>query len=140
MCRAADTLVVGKVPFYLEASFKALERKWDKKLADSGFVDIEHRQEPDGREKVLLKGYRPAILRKRYSPEKAEYYRIATQRVRELRGKSLAVQRVWRMHSDGRFRTEIAEALKLPLREVNEIVEEQAAAMLFAYKTGGGHE
>ena len=137
MCRAADTLLVTRVPFYLEASFKALERKWDKKLADSGFVDIEHRQEPDGREKVLLKGHQSAIFRKRYSPEKAEYYRIAAQWVRRLETKPSEVREAWLLHSDGCFNTEIAETLKLPLPEVNEIVEEQAEAMLFAYKTDG---
>lgn len=92
-------------------SFKDLQAKWYKKLADKGFDDIEYNLRPDY--KSLTKtGLRPedtiAVIRE----SKEEYYRMAYHFLNEHEFDSRLEQIIWEYHAEGISVRDIAELLK----------------------------
>lgn len=89
--------------------FKALQKLWDKKLAASGFQDIEQR---DGGLKVwsdrFCNGYHNEIT----MSAKQEYYRAAGHFLHEYEFKTPTEKRIWTLHSEAMSIRNIVKALK----------------------------
>ena len=90
-------------------AFKKLASVWNKKLKDSGFVDIEDK---NGRLKLWTSHY----FRTRYTPSsfaaRQEYYRMAGQFLHTHVFDSPAEKELWRLHSDGLAAITIYRQLK----------------------------
>jgi len=84
--------------------FRELQRKWDEKLAKSGFVDIE-RKDRVGASSRMLKTAALKNIVDQYTPEqfeiKQEYYRLAGQFLHDHKFKSGKDREIWRLHSEG---------------------------------------
>jgi hypothetical protein len=100
--------------------FKALQKEWDKKLADSGFQDAEH---PGGDDKWLKVSSANIISHKRakgdtaedraaYLLHKQEYYRIAGHFLYDYNFTSEIDKLVWELHSDGKTERAIVKVLR----------------------------
>lgn len=77
-----------------------LQKKWDKILAKSGFVDIEPLNGNGSRNTPFLKNHSTRFA-KRYNPLTEEYYRLAGQFEYELEEGTF--QRwVWSLHAEGK--------------------------------------
>lgn len=102
-----------KAKFYDTPSFKALNEKWQQKLSDKGFKDIE-----TPNEKLRLWHSEYFANKKRFDPEVVEarqnYYRIAGQFLNEHPFKCAFDRKVWTMHADGMGIREIAAKIKRP--------------------------
>lgn len=90
--------------------FKALQAKWDQKLAKSGFDDIEQR---DGN----LKQWHAHLFHTRARAHeverqgKEEYFRYATQFLHTYDFETKADKIIWENHSEGKTAPEIAKIL-----------------------------
>lgn len=89
--------------------FKKLKAVWDKKLAKSGFNDIEQEDEN-------LKTWTTGILKKRTSIEaykaKETYFQLAGQFLYSHKFDSKEDMLIWKYHSDGLSSREIVKELK----------------------------
>lgn len=90
--------------------FKALQARWNKKLEDEGFQDIET---PDGR----LKGISHADFFKAHynqidAQAKQEYYRCAGYFLYEYKFKNQLERKIWELHVEGIGIREIVKVLK----------------------------
>lgn len=108
-----------------DSSFKDLQKKWYKKLAKTGFVDVEtdqgdlkvpehrHYRQHDGhtnRYSVNEKTEIAGIIQRAESA--AEYYRLAGDFLREYKFKSAADKRIWASHAEGATVREMASVNK----------------------------
>lgn len=93
--------------------FLALQRKWDARLAASGFRDLETRLS-NGEYGPLLRGMSAGDLRRRlFRPDKEAYYRWARQHLHVMRpGPDGLHRRVWALHSEGTTVPKILSALR----------------------------
>jgi hypothetical protein len=121
-------------PFYKTESFKKLDAKWQKKLADSGFRDIEYRV--DGEPANYMVGPNPEYFIRRYTPDKEQYYNMATTWAYHLREQMAAreVHRVWDLHAQGNSYNDIVKALGYGRNVVSRIVNNQKKLMLEAVR------
>lgn len=101
--------------FFQTDEFRKLQREWDKKLADSGFNDIEPLNDNGSRETPYLKDHSIRFY-KRYNASREDYYRLAGQFAEDTTS-PIAValppttRQLWRMHADGISLKEIRKAL-----------------------------
>lgn len=88
--------------------FLDLKDKWDAKLKDSGFVDIEQ-------DETRLINLASNFFRNRFNATKyeakVEYYQIAGQFLHGHKFKNKTEKLIWALHSDGKSIREIVEAL-----------------------------
>ncbi len=88
---------------------KKLQEKWDKKLKDSGFEDIENRSTGklhDWSTRWTRRDNELTIEARR------EYYRAAGQFLYEHKFSNETEKRIWSLHSEGRSVRDIVAALK----------------------------
>lgn len=89
--------------------FKALQAKWDKKLKDRGFDDIEQR---DGN----LKVWSSFFFKKRHNPilfeAKEEYYRAAGKFLYDHKWTSKKDRTIWELHCQGKSARVIVKEMK----------------------------
>lgn len=88
--------------------FKDLQAKWYKKLANTGFADIE---QPDGN----LKNWALSLIRHDETTENAkqDYYRLAGQLLHSSYPfQSNTERKIWEMHAEGLSIRDIAKKLK----------------------------
>jgi hypothetical protein len=78
--------------------FKELQDLWYKKLADSGFEDIE---QPDGNLKFWASHYFRVKYNATKEEGKQEYYRLAGQFLYDHKFKNKLERRIWELHSIG---------------------------------------
>ena len=91
--------------------FKALQAQWDKKLADSGFKDIEQRDE----NLKIWDSHFFRVYHRKYGDGLAareEYYRLAGQFLHSYKFKNPTEKTIWKHHSDGHSVREISQELK----------------------------
>lgn len=89
--------------------FLALQKHWDKKLADSGFEDAENR---DGKLKEWSKStYARRTIADVSMESKQEYYRAAGQFLYSHRFSAFE-RKVWELHSEGISMRHIVKTLK----------------------------
>jgi hypothetical protein len=89
--------------------FKKLQAKWDKKLADDGFFDIEQR---DGNLKVWASHLHKVHYNETLYRAKEDYYRLAGQFLHDHKFDSRLERAVWELHSTGVGMREIVVMLK----------------------------
>jgi hypothetical protein len=124
--------------------FKDLQDKWYKKLAKSGFEDIE--QDEDHlinwsssralRGKVNGSAYADVIVSHQAVEE---YYRLAGHFLHDYKFKDEYEKKVWILHADGNSHRDVAEALRTKSRKankdsVNTIVKRLSKEMLTMYR------
>lgn len=118
--------------------FKALKAKWDKKLVDSGFEDIE---QEDGN----LKFWAAHSYIKRHDQikieAKEEYYRLAGHFLFDYKFETLKEKEIWQLHSEGVPFRDISIILnkknvKTNKDSVNKVVAQLMAKMLELYQNG----
>ncbi len=90
-------------------NFDNLKAKWYKKLANSGFADIE-------REDGTLKRWDSTAFYDRYDATtaamKTEYYRLAGQFLHEYEFVSALDKEIWRLHAEGVTYPNISKSIK----------------------------
>lgn len=107
--------------------FKLLKAKWDKKLLDSGFEDIEN---ADGSMKASTdpRAIKNALKEKE---EREIYYSIAREFLETHAFKSSTERDVWALHCEGLGKLSIAKELKVTAyRAENTVLEIQKLAKL----------
>lgn len=116
------------------ASCDKLKAKWEKKLASSGFEDIE---QPDGNLKVWhgARFYALSDEIKINGPQKEEYYRLAGQFLWEYKFPDKKTRRIWELHCEGVGIVKIVEIVKKELgftyrRKVHETLQKLSKEML----------
>jgi len=112
--------------------FKALQKKWYKKLEKSGFEDAER---PDGN----LKWWASRFDRKWYNPTadaaKEAYYRFAGQFLHGHTFEDPMEREIWALHSEGVSMRNIVKTLRKRYRGIyvlktNDIIKRLSAQML----------
>jgi DNA-binding NarL/FixJ family response regulator len=93
-----------------------LKAKWDKKLKDSGFVDIEN---ADG---TLKNEVDPRTIASALGDNRAEYYRQATDYHLSHAFDTLTEECVWSLHCEGKSFRQIANHLDLTFYNVRTII------------------
>lgn len=87
--------------FTQTSQFKKLNKEWQKKLKDSGFKDIEDKNE----ELIMNSFHQIKGDNKNFIPvlaeQKQEYYRMATHFLEEYTFESKLEKEIWRLHSEG---------------------------------------
>lgn len=77
--------------------FKKLQKTWYKKLADTGFVDIErHGDKQTSHAARFADNYDPIT-----TPAKEHYYRVASQMLYEYDFKDELERAAWELHCEG---------------------------------------
>jgi len=89
-----------------KSNFKELKDKWYKKLAKTGFRDIEDANED------RLKEWHASWFRKYYDKEKDEYYTLAIDFATNYKFKNALEQFIWYKHSEGHSVRQISDILK----------------------------
>lgn len=114
---------------------KSLIAKWDKKLAESGFDDIEHRESEN------LKKHHSYWFAARYSPlafeSKRQYYDLATQYLNEGTFETERDKKIWSLHAEGLTYSEIGKIIKLHFTSVGKIVTKLKEGMEKFYGVKG---
>ena len=117
-----------------QKQLEALQAKWYKKLAKSGFVDIESPL----KQHVPLKHWDSIKFQSQYSPEayieKERYYQLAGQLLYSHNFKCPRDRRVWAMHVEGRDYKDIASKVGVHPLTVRNIVRRYAVFI----RGGGG--
>lgn len=85
--------------------FLVLQKKWDQKLAKTGFSDIEDRRTQQ------LRNWNYSNYT--YKRDKEEYYRLAAQYLHVARFKSKMHKKVWSLFCQGYTQLKIGRQLKL---------------------------
>lgn len=144
--------------YYLPAGvtvnqWRALKKKWDEKLANSGFVDIEYFSPAmDGKFSPYF-GKRigrsisrnSADLLKTWSWDKEEYYRFASVFMHHFDWQSLGktipplerLKKIWELHCEGFSQTEISAAMGNSVKRsvIGQRIRSLKAIMLEWHKT-----
>lgn len=98
--------------------FEKLKEKWNKKLADSGFEDIENK---DGSLKDLVHS-RTLSYALQAKESREAYYSVARQLLNDFDFHNKDEYNIWSAHCEGlSFRT-IARSMKITFYEVRRIV------------------
>lgn len=128
--------------YYETAKFKALNKKWKKKLEKSGFEDAEQDINPKlcaqsnikEHEISKLKAWTTSLFKGRYSEvgykAKEAYYQLAGQFLHSYDFETKKEQVVWMHHSNGLSYDKIVSATKITHAVVRRIVEKLSAIML----------
>lgn len=96
--------------------FEKLKAKWDKKLADSGFEDIEN---ADGSLKVEV---HPRTLANAMLDNRQFYYATAQDFLNSCKFTTLLDYTVWKMHTEGISYRTIAAEIGITFYKVRTIV------------------
>jgi len=97
-------------------NFEKLKAKWDQKLIDSGFEDIENK---DG---TLKREGHPHTIEAGFKDGRAEYYNQAQEFLNRAKFSTLLDYTVWKMHTDGMSFRNIAKELNLTFYRARNIV------------------
>lgn len=101
---------------------KELEKIWNKKLKDSGFIDIEDTNSP----LRLLKKWHSNYFYRNYSPEvfeaRYDYFRITSQFLHYHSFESQLERQVFELHTEGLSYREIGAKMGINKDKVNKIV------------------
>ena len=84
------------------AKFKALQAEWDKKLADSGFEDIERREDDNLKRYHSMDFFNHGNRHPDRQNGKEEYYRLAGQFLYEHKFANEDQHALWKMHCEGK--------------------------------------
>jgi hypothetical protein len=125
---------MDNLPYWKTDKFKKLDAKWQKKLADKGFRDIEYRV--NGEPADYMVGPNPEYFIRRYSPDKEQYYQNATtwgHHLRRIRAGRQAYK-IWDQHTEGKSYSEIVKATQISRGIVARVVQQQKKAMLKAIR------
>lgn len=132
--------------------FQQLKRKWYKKLAATGFKDIEDeygrlRSNNDAEyddewlrtadRKVKLGNSEGAYTPLVNKNARAEYYRLASQYIWTAKFLTRTHRRIWELHCEGTPLTVIAKQVKLARSTVQKRVEDMREEF-FGMRTAGG--
>lgn len=121
--------------FYDTPEFLELKKKWDAKLAKSGFTDVEM-YDSEGRSGNLLKGYSAMDAVRFYDQEAADYFYRAVQhynwRVFKRNPYNPIEAAMWRTHARGRPMTEVAAAGQCSIKKAKAYVAEEKRRMFMA--------
>ncbi len=100
--------------------FKALKAKWDKKLENSGFEDIEN---SDG---SLKAGTDPRAIQNalKEKEEREIYYSIASEFLETHAFKEGLHRDIWQLHAEGLGKLSIAQKLKITPYRVETTINE----------------
>jgi len=97
--------------FYETEEFRRLQKEWDSRLSDSGFVDLEQRHLMGGCEGRYLLGMSSGDLcRRLFKAETADYYRAARQHAWEM--PHGVPRHIWELHAEGLSVSKIVRSLK----------------------------
>lgn len=87
--------------FWKTQKFYKLNAKWQKKLADSGFEDIEDTNSP----REMLKCWHSQYFQVKYTPEQVQarqsYYETVGHILHETRWRNRVHKEIWRLHAEG---------------------------------------
>lgn len=103
---------------YGSDKFKKLKAKWDKKLADAGFEDIENE---DGSLKATTHP-RTVQLALQEKEERETYYRIAAGFLHNHQFENSLERQIWTQHCDGIGARSIAKTLKITAYKAEKII------------------
>ena len=96
-----------------QKQFKALQQKWYKKLEKSGFEDIEQTSDDRG----FLKQNHNSYFKTRHTPlsfqNTQEYFLQCSHFLLEHDFNTEQARAIWKLHSEGYSRREIAKMLKI---------------------------
>lgn len=100
--------------------FKQLKAKWDKKLLDSGFDDIE---EEDG---TLKYATNPRAIKNalKDKEEREIYYSVAREFLETHAFKNIMHRNIWELHCEGMGKLPIAEKLSVTPYRVEVTINE----------------
>jgi hypothetical protein len=107
---------VRETKFYLTSEFKSLENEWYQRLEESGFHDIENRDNPDG----MLKTDRSVVEFDETriesvgfrSEARALYFRNGAEVLKSYPFENETHRRIWQLHMDGLSNREIARKIE----------------------------
>lgn len=110
-----------------QKQLQKLQQKWYKKLAKSGFKDIE---DPSRQDNPLI--HWDSIEFQRYwTPdafvEKQRYYELARQMLFDFKFKSKRDKKIWELHADGAQNKDIAKVVDLHPNWVSKIIKKYAS-------------
>lgn len=129
--------------------FKTLQRKWNKKLKQSGFEDIEY-QDPDTKEYALkwspTKNFTKAFYREKENAgiyeAKETYFRLAGFMLHDYEFEDKIDKLIWEWHAEGKTMREISAQLKkkykrkgLSVTHVKECIHKIRKIMLKKYES-----
>ena len=123
----------SSTPYYETEEFKKLYKKWEAKLEESGFRDIEYKIH--GVPADYLVGPNPMDFVRKGKlriEQAAEYYEKARQwtwYLRETRCKRETLQ-VWDLHAQGKSVATIVKLLSCPRKKAGRIIKTQKAEMM----------
>lgn len=102
-----------EIKFFDTEKFKALNRKWHKKLETSGFEDAE---EFEGLEDGRMKSHHNAHFKPLFETgefeDRSRYFELAAQLLHTYKFKCSLDRKIWALHSDGTPEREITVKLK----------------------------
>lgn len=118
------------------AEFEKLQKKWDKRLKDSGFDDIEQRN--DGNLKTWSYKFQRYWSAEAFSA-KEDYFRMASHFLYDHTFDSTTEKRIWAMHTEATSYRAIAIAMrryrvKVNKDSVNVIIKRLSKLMLERYR------
>lgn len=100
--------------------FKKLKAKWDKKLASTGFNDIEN---ADGSLKASTHP-RTIALALQEKEERDAYYTIASQLLHTHPFANAVEKKIWEMHCEGISIRDIMSKLKIGHHKIELVIDE----------------
>jgi len=114
---------------------KKLIKEWDRKLKDSGFVDIENRKTGmlitwagsiscDDKHAMQKANYGYTSLV--WKESQAEYYRIASQCLHDRDFRNELEREIWELHVDGHSYKEISKKINVTLDKARRTIERLA--------------
>lgn len=107
--------------------FLKLQQKWYRKLARSGFKDIESPLKPG----QPLKHWDSVDFQLDHTKEsfleRQRYYELAGQLLHDFHFKNKVDKKIWEMHSNGVSLTIISEKVKLHRNTVHRIIKKYAS-------------
>lgn len=106
-------------------NFEKLKAKWNQKLVDSGFTDIEN---ADG---SLKREGHPQTIEQGFKDGRAEYYNQAQEFLNGAKFSTLIEFTIWKMHTEGISFRDIAAELGLTFYKArNTVIKFQKLAGL----------
>lgn len=106
-----------------QTKLKQLRDKWDKKLKDSGFKDIEN-SHPDRQ----LKHYDSIEFQRYYTPDafeaKRRYFELAGHLLHEHKFRSQKHKDIWELHCQGKQFPEIARKFRTTTMRIYRIIKQ----------------
>lgn len=107
-------------------SFKKLQHKWDKKLKESGFEDIEDRNS----KMEFLKQWHGGYFQRNWDGSRYEYFLKASAFLNSYLFQSEIEKSIWEGHADGKTIREIAKELSHQKDAVHKVIKKLRAIML----------